>query len=153
MDELRELYQATILDHNKKPRNFRVIEDAPLHADGHNPLCGDKLTVYVALDDDDRVVDAAFEGERLRDLDRVRLDDDRTHQGQDAEEVERDFETFHELVTSACDAPVRHRCPRQARGVLGRARVPDAGQVRDVGVAHACEPRSQAAPRSRRQSE
>jgi nitrogen fixation protein NifU and related proteins len=49
MSELRELYQTTILDHNKSPRNFRVPEGATSHADGHNPLCGDRLTVHVAL--------------------------------------------------------------------------------------------------------
>ena len=43
MSDLRELYQTTILDHNKSPRNFRVPEGATAHADGHNPLCGDKI--------------------------------------------------------------------------------------------------------------
>jgi nitrogen fixation NifU-like protein len=57
MSELRELYQTTILDHNKQPRNFRVPESATCHADGHNPLCGDKVTVHVAV-----------EGNALRDI-------------------------------------------------------------------------------------
>lgn len=57
MSELRELYQNTILDHNKQPRNFRVPEGATNHADGHNPLCGDKVTVHVAV-----------EGNALRDI-------------------------------------------------------------------------------------
>ena len=50
-DELRELYQTTILDHNKQPRNFRVPEGANREARGNNPLCGDQLTVYVRLED------------------------------------------------------------------------------------------------------
>ena len=50
MSELRELYQSVILDHNKNPRNFRVIEDANRTADGRNPLCGDELTVYARVD-------------------------------------------------------------------------------------------------------
>ena len=62
MDELRELYQATILDHNRKPRNFGALQNANRQADGYNPLCGDKLTVYLALDDSDRVTDVGFEG-------------------------------------------------------------------------------------------
>jgi nitrogen fixation NifU-like protein len=45
MSELSELYQQVILDHNKKPRNFKKIEDAELSAEGYNPLCGDQLTV------------------------------------------------------------------------------------------------------------
>jgi len=48
-DELRELYQETILDHQKNPRNFRVLPDASHTAEGHNPLCGDRVTVYVNL--------------------------------------------------------------------------------------------------------
>jgi nitrogen fixation NifU-like protein len=61
MSELRELYQATILDHNKSPRNFRVPEGATRHADGHNPLCGDKISVYVAIDDH-TLRDVGFQG-------------------------------------------------------------------------------------------
>ena len=46
MSDLRELYQEVILDHNKSPRNFRELDGADRHADGYNPLCGDKLAVY-----------------------------------------------------------------------------------------------------------
>src|SRR6478735_3405640 len=61
MSELSELYQQVILDHNKKPRNFRKIE-VPTHtAEGHNPLCGDQLTIYLDLENDD-VRDVSFEG-------------------------------------------------------------------------------------------
>lgn len=59
--ELRELYQTTILDHNKKPRNFRQPEDANRQADGVNPLCGDKVTVYLNVAEG-QVTDAAFQG-------------------------------------------------------------------------------------------
>jgi len=61
MSELRDLYQEVILDHGRRPRNFRAIEDADLKAEGHNPLCGDKLTLYIKLDGD-RVADLSFEG-------------------------------------------------------------------------------------------
>lgn len=61
MSDLRELYQSTILDHNKRPRNFRVLEHATHHADGYNPLCGDRVTVW--LDVRDGVIrDVAFQG-------------------------------------------------------------------------------------------
>ena len=52
MSELSELYQQVILDHNKKPRNFRRLETANHSAEGFNPLCGDQLTVYLKLEDD-----------------------------------------------------------------------------------------------------
>jgi nitrogen fixation NifU-like protein len=51
MSDLRELYQEVILDHNKHPRNFGELEDADRQADGFNPLCGDRLVVYVKLDE------------------------------------------------------------------------------------------------------
>ena len=50
MSDLRELYQEVILDHNKHPRNFGELEGADRHADGYNPLCGDRLAVYLNLD-------------------------------------------------------------------------------------------------------
>ncbi len=62
LDELRELYQEVILDHGRNPRNHRHPEDANRHAHGNNPICGDTLMVYLAIDDDDVIRDAAFEG-------------------------------------------------------------------------------------------
>ena len=61
MSDLRELYQEVILDHNKRPRNFRELDGADRHADGFNPLCGDKLAVYLNLDGD-VIADVAFLG-------------------------------------------------------------------------------------------
>lgn len=61
MSELRELYQQVILDHNRKPRNFRQLEGANRTVEGYNPLCGDKITLY--LDVENGVIkDAAFQG-------------------------------------------------------------------------------------------
>ncbi len=61
MTELRDLYQEVILDHNKAPHNYRQMADPTRVALGHNPLCGDKLTLFVKLDGD-RIADAAFQG-------------------------------------------------------------------------------------------
>ncbi len=61
MSELNDLYQEVILDHNKNPRNFREIENATNQADGHNPLCGDALKVYLNIEND-TVTDVAFKG-------------------------------------------------------------------------------------------
>ncbi len=57
----RELYQDIILDHGRHPRNFRKIESPSHFANGHNPLCGDRVTVYVTMDGD-RIQDVSFEG-------------------------------------------------------------------------------------------
>ena len=59
--DLKELYRDVILDHNKKPRNFGKLEAADAHADGHNPLCGDRLSVFIKMNGD-RVEDLRFEG-------------------------------------------------------------------------------------------
>ena len=61
MSDLRDLYQQVILDHNRKPRNFRKIADANRTAEGYNPLCGDQITVYLTVEDG-VVKDAAFQG-------------------------------------------------------------------------------------------
>jgi nitrogen fixation protein NifU and related proteins len=59
--DLRELYQDIILDHGRHPRNFRPIEQPTHSAQGHNPLCGDRVTIYVTLDGD-RIADVSFQG-------------------------------------------------------------------------------------------
>ena len=59
---LRELYQEVILDHSRHPRHYGVLEGANHKAEGFNPLCGDKVTVYLQLDADNRVADIKFEG-------------------------------------------------------------------------------------------
>jgi nitrogen fixation NifU-like protein len=61
MSELSELYQQVILDHNKKPRNFHKLETANRRAEGFNPLCGDHLSVYLHVEDD-QVKEVSFEG-------------------------------------------------------------------------------------------
>ena len=59
---LRELYQEVILDHSRHPRHYGPMADASHKAEGYNPLCGDKVTVYLKLDADGRVADIGFEG-------------------------------------------------------------------------------------------
>jgi nitrogen fixation protein NifU and related proteins len=61
-NDLRDLYQDLILDHGKHPRNFRLIEGANHQALGHNPLCGDRLSLYLTLDTYNVIQDAAFQG-------------------------------------------------------------------------------------------
>ena len=61
MAELSELYQQVILDHNKKPRNFRIISPADREQEGYNPLCGDQITLYLKLNND-VIEDIGFQG-------------------------------------------------------------------------------------------
>ena len=60
-DDLRDLYQEVIFDHNKNPRNFRVMENADREVEGFNPLCGDRLTLFLKLEGD-VITDASFQG-------------------------------------------------------------------------------------------
>jgi nitrogen fixation protein NifU and related proteins len=62
MSNLRELYQEVIIDHNKSPRNFRVMPEATCHAEGFNPLCGDKITLYLSINADNIITDTSFVG-------------------------------------------------------------------------------------------
>ncbi len=78
--DLRELYQDIIVDHNRSPRNFRVPEHFDRMADGFNPLCGDKLHVYLTLDEI-VISDIGFQGIRVRDIGRLRVTDDRGGEG------------------------------------------------------------------------
>lgn len=59
--DLKDLYRDVIVDHNRNPRNFGALKPAAAQADGHNPLCGDRLTVYVNMDGD-RITNATFDG-------------------------------------------------------------------------------------------
>lgn len=62
MSELADLYQEIILDHNKRPRNFRAMPECTCHADGVNPLCGDEVQVFVQVEDG-KLSDVAFQGQ------------------------------------------------------------------------------------------
>jgi nitrogen fixation NifU-like protein len=98
MSELRELYQSTILDHNKKPRNFRVPEGSNREARGDNPLCGDHLTVYLELDGE-RVVDVGFQGAGCAISKASASLMTGAVRGKSLAELEELFERFHALVT------------------------------------------------------
>ena len=98
MDDLRELYQATILDHNKAPRNFGELLGANRSARGDNPICGDKLAVYLEVDDD-RVIDVRFDGRGCAISTASASLMTEFVKGRSWEEINETFERFHELVT------------------------------------------------------
>lgn len=99
MSDLRELYQTTILDHNKQPRNFRVPEGANREAAGHNPLCGDRVTVHVRLEDG-VVKDVGFQGNGCAISTASASLMTQAVKGLSVVEVQKLFDAFHELVTS-----------------------------------------------------
>ncbi|HEX5875389.1 MAG TPA: SUF system NifU family Fe-S cluster assembly protein [Pyrinomonadaceae bacterium] len=102
MSELSELYQQVILDHNKKPRNFRKLETANHTAEGYNPLCGDQLTVYLNLEDD-RVQEVGFEGSGCAISKASASMMTQAVKGKSKEEIEELFKEFHLMVTGELD--------------------------------------------------
>ena len=98
MADLRGLYQEVILDHSKKPRNYRVLEGANHHAEGYNPLCGDRVTVYVKLEND-LISDLSFQGSGCAISTSSASLLTETLKGKTIEEADALFEKFHKLVT------------------------------------------------------
>ena len=102
MSELSELYQAVILDHNKKPRNFRKLETANHTAEGFNPLCGDQLTLYLQLEDD-TVKDISFEGTGCAIWKASASMMTQALKGKSKQEAEELFNEFRRMVTGQLD--------------------------------------------------
>lgn len=102
MSELNELYQETILEHNKNPRNFREIEGADKEAVGNNPLCGDALRVYVKLDGD-TVSDVAFKGSGCAISKASASMMTQVVKGKTKHQAETIFDEFHKMVTGELD--------------------------------------------------
>jgi nitrogen fixation NifU-like protein len=96
--DLRELYQEVIFDHNRSPRNFHKMDDADRVAEGHNPLCGDQLTLYVRLEDG-VIADASFVGHGCAISTASASLMTEAVKGQPVEAVEALFRDFHALLT------------------------------------------------------
>ena len=116
MSDLRDLYQEVILDHTKRPRNFRELPEANRRADGYNPLCGDRATVFVRVDGD-RVTDVTFKGSGCSISTASASMMTESVKGKSREEVERLFTRFHDLVTAA-------------PGQKGQADAPELGKLK-----------------------
>jgi len=104
MSDLQDLYQEVILDHNRRPRNFRALEQGR-KAEGYNPLCGDRLTVYLRVEDG-VIKDATFQGSgcAISKASASLMTD--VVKGKTVEEAEKLFERFHRAVTAPPDQPV-----------------------------------------------
>ena len=98
MMDLRELYQDIILDHGRHPRNFHALPHPTHLARGHNPLCGDRVTVYLALDGD-RIADVSFEGRGCAISTASSSLMTEVLKGKTIDEAKRLFAEFHARVT------------------------------------------------------
>lgn len=113
MSELRELYQELILDHTKRPRNFGTIESATCTAEGYNPLCGDKLTLYLVVEDG-RIKDVSFQGKGCAISTASASLMTEAIKGKTSDEVAAIFTRFREAVTS----PIDHELDLEQLGKL-----------------------------------
>jgi|SRR2546426_7256749 len=98
MSDLRDLYQEVILDHTKRPRNFHKLEKANHKADGYNPLCGDKITVYLELEGD-VLRNISFQGSGCAISTASASMMTESLKGKTTAEAQALFECFHDLVT------------------------------------------------------
>ena len=97
--DLKDLYRDVIVDHNRNPRNFRAMPDADRYAEGFNPLCGDRLTLYVKLDGE-TIHDISFEGSGCAISVASASLLTESVKGRAIADAERLFTTMHELLTS-----------------------------------------------------
>ncbi len=105
MSDLSDLYQEVILDHNRRPRNFHALADASHTAEGYNPLCGDRLTLYLRLAGE-TIEEVAFEGAgcAISKASASMMTD--ALKGRSVAEADALFERFHRMVTTPPDQPV-----------------------------------------------
>ena len=115
MSELSELYQQVILDHNKKPRNFKQLEGANRTAEGFNPLCGDQLTVYMLIEES-IVSDLSFVGTGCAISKAAASMMTQAVKGKTREEARTMFDEFHRMVTGNLDVEAEPN-------VLGRLKI------------------------------
>jgi nitrogen fixation NifU-like protein len=105
MSDLSDLYQEVILDHNRRPRNFRVLEDATHRAEGYNPLCGDRLNLFLKLDGD-VITDVGFQGSgcAISKASASLMTD--SLKGRAVSDARALFDRFHRMVTTPPDVEV-----------------------------------------------
>src|SRR5208283_323694 len=115
MDDLGELYQEVILEHNKAPRNFRRLESANRQAEGYNPLCGDRCTVYIDYEGD-AIREIGFQGSGCAISKASASMMTQMLKGKTKEEAVKLFEQFHEMVTG-------EKTAEEQAGELGKLKV------------------------------
>jgi nitrogen fixation protein NifU and related proteins len=121
MSNLRELYQETIFDHYRRPRNCHAVPGANRRAEGYNPLCGDRVTLYLRVEDG-IVKDAGFEGEGCAIATASASLMTEALKGRTEAEVEALFERFHAMATAPSDRPVADEAALGKLAVLAGVR-------------------------------
>jgi nitrogen fixation NifU-like protein len=103
LDQIRDLYQEVVFDHNRNPRNFRVMEDANRKIEGFNPLCGDRITLYVKISNGGVIEDVSFQGAGCAISTASASLMTEIVRGQTEEEAQHVFALFHRITTGKED--------------------------------------------------
>ncbi len=103
MTDLDELYQELIMDHNRRPRNFRRVDDHDREANGYNPFCGDTVTLYLKMDGED-VAEVGFQGAGCAISRASASMMTEAVMGKSDEDAHRVFDAFHEMLTRSPDS-------------------------------------------------
>ena len=98
MYDLQDLYLEVVMDHNRRPRNFRKPEDANRQAEGYNPLCGDQITLYLAVADD-KIADVGFQAEGCAISKASASMMTESVKGLSLEDAEKVFKEFRSMIT------------------------------------------------------
>ena len=99
MYDLEDLYQEVVMDHNRRPRNFKKLENAQRTAEGVNPLCGDQISLYVNVDDDGVIEDIGFEGAGCAISKATASMMTEAIKGKNVDKAEEIFEAFRHMLT------------------------------------------------------
>ncbi len=144
--DIRDLYQQVIVDHSKRPRNFRPLQGANRKVEGFNPLCGDKITMYLKIENG-VVADISFEGSGCAISTASASLLTESLKGKSLADAEAVFEDFHKLLTGldpagegpklgklavfsgVCDYPTRVKCATLPWHTLHAALTGDGGKV------------------------
>jgi len=99
MYDLEDLYQEVVMDHNRRPRNFKKLENAQRTAEGFNPLCGDQISLYLNVDDDGVIEDIGFEGAGCAISKATASMMTEAVKGKNVDKAEEIFEAFRHMLT------------------------------------------------------
>ena len=120
MYDLQDLYQEVVMDHNRRPRNFRKPEDANRQAEGYNPLCGDQITLYLAVADD-KIADVGFQAQGCAISKASASMMTESVKGLSLEDAEKVFQEFRSMITQRTLTRMcwgMPNCCKACRGIL-----------------------------------
>ena len=132
MNDLSDLYAEVVMDHNRRPRNFKKIEDPDRSAEGFNPLCGDQISLYLTMNGDDGIEDIGYVAAGCAISKAAASMMSEAVKGRSSDDAKKVIENFRLLLTKRVGRRLRLRDTWRPRDSGRRLQLPDAHQVRDA---------------------